>query len=455
MLGHQRGKESPMNLDTPSSHWAGSLALHAAAAPPATKSSAPSSPATVHPAEAPVAARAPIQDALPSASSPNRQRASPLCVTTTTTTTHLPTIRRAFFTPPHGIRGSSPHAPSSGAVHGSATSSNYSYGGSTRSSPLSRRAFCSAAAPAAAREQRRGAGNDDGSEDAINSSDIDSSPPTAGSRRRLRPSAERRASARTLAKKFASIGGGSSVPGTPSATAAGGLHHMLPVLIMGYLQMAFNAVIIGALLYVCLQFFLTVRHDVAVKVEEHLSHIMGEIAQCSKEYAANRCTPDLRVPAMERSCVAWEKCMQRDPSVIGRAKLSAETFAEIINGFIEPISYKTMVFILMALFGTVFLSNYAFTMARSRVATGRRLFSPWPSASPQAAPMYSPLVSHAIHSSPDSPRYTVCTARCRGRNLQGCRSSPLPDAQASLTLPSHLTQTPTSRQQMIAASIHQ
>jgi len=35
--------------------------------------------------------------------------------------------------------------------------------------------------------------------------------------------------------------------------------------------------------------------------------------------------------------------MNRDPTVVGRARVSAETFAEIINSFIEPISYKTMV----------------------------------------------------------------------------------------------------------------
>lgn len=46
---------------------------------------------------------------------------------------------------------------------------------------------------------------------------------------------------------------------------------------------------------------------------------------------------------MEKACVAWEKCMNRDPTVVGRARVSAETFAEIINSFIEPISYKTMV----------------------------------------------------------------------------------------------------------------
>jgi Di-sulfide bridge nucleocytoplasmic transport domain len=35
--------------------------------------------------------------------------------------------------------------------------------------------------------------------------------------------------------------------------------------------------------------------------------------------------------------------MNRDPTVVGRARVSAETFAEIVNSFIEPISYKTMV----------------------------------------------------------------------------------------------------------------
>lgn len=107
------------------------------------------------------------------------------------------------------------------------------------------------------------------------------------------------------------------------------------------------------------------------KASNGVLDILGEISQCSKQYVENRCSPEQRVPAMERSCLLWEQCMKRDPSVIGRAKLSAETFAEIINGLIEPISYKTMIFMLVALFGTLFLSNYAFSAARHRVgATG-------------------------------------------------------------------------------------
>lgn len=69
---------------------------------------------------------------------------------------------------------------------------------------------------------------------------------------------------------------------------------------------------------------------------------------------------------MEKACMAWEACMKKDPSTTGRAKLSAETFAEVINSLVDPISYKTMMFILLGIFGTMFISNYAFNAARSR-----------------------------------------------------------------------------------------
>ena len=35
--------------------------------------------------------------------------------------------------------------------------------------------------------------------------------------------------------------------------------------------------------------------------------------------------------------------MQRDPTIIGRTNVMAETFAGVINSFVDPISWKTMV----------------------------------------------------------------------------------------------------------------
>lgn len=35
--------------------------------------------------------------------------------------------------------------------------------------------------------------------------------------------------------------------------------------------------------------------------------------------------------------------MNRDPKIVGRAKVGAEMLAEVVNGFVEPISWKTLV----------------------------------------------------------------------------------------------------------------
>jgi hypothetical protein len=35
--------------------------------------------------------------------------------------------------------------------------------------------------------------------------------------------------------------------------------------------------------------------------------------------------------------------MNRDPTVVGRAKVGAELVAEVVNSFVEPISWKTLV----------------------------------------------------------------------------------------------------------------
>ncbi|ORY74141.1 Brl1/Brr6 domain-containing protein, partial [Protomyces lactucae-debilis] len=140
----------------------------------------------------------------------------------------------------------------------------------------------------------------------------------------------------------------------------------LPSIASGYLQLTFNLFLLLILLYFLVSFILTIQSDVNKKVEEYSAEILSEISQCSKEYLENRCSPDQRVPAMQSACQAWERCMERDPQKVGRARVSAETFAEIVNSFIEPISYKTMVFVLGLVLGSLFVSNFAFSVLRQK-----------------------------------------------------------------------------------------
>lgn len=89
-------------------------------------------------------------------------------------------------------------------------------------------------------------------------------------------------------------------------------------------------------------FYATIRADVDRASDEAVAEVLAEMAACSKNYIENRCGADSRLPALEQVCSNWELCMNRDPNAVKRARLSAHTFAEIFNSFVEPISLKTM-----------------------------------------------------------------------------------------------------------------
>ncbi|KAJ2616341.1 hypothetical protein H4S08_000835 [Coemansia sp. RSA 1365] len=146
------------------------------------------------------------------------------------------------------------------------------------------------------------------------------------------------------------------------------MYRDLPYVISGYLQLGFNIFMVATVLVIMVHVLLTIQRDVNARVQEYSAEILHEIAACSKQYLDNRCDPLMRVPAMEQACQAWDNCMHRDPTKVGRARVSAETLAEIINGFIEPISLKTMLFFVIMFLGTLFISNFAFGVYRhSRV----------------------------------------------------------------------------------------
>lgn len=92
--------------------------------------------------------------------------------------------------------------------------------------------------------------------------------------------------------------------------------------------------------------------------------MMYEMAHCSRQYHDNRCKPDQRVPAMEKVCMEWETCMSRDPSTTSRARLHAETIAEILNGFCGAISTKTYLFMIGGTVLVLVLFNAAFYFGR-------------------------------------------------------------------------------------------
>ena len=81
----------------------------------------------------------------------------------------------------------------------------------------------------------------------------------------------------------------------------------------------------------------------SLPIIDWLEDIIQEISMCAMQYSDNRCAHPDPIPAMIQQCSNWETCMNRDPAIIGRAKVGAELIAEVVNGFVEPISWKTLV----------------------------------------------------------------------------------------------------------------
>ncbi|MCJ1350838.1 MAG: hypothetical protein MMC33_000819 [Icmadophila ericetorum] len=143
-------------------------------------------------------------------------------------------------------------------------------------------------------------------------------------------------------------------------------HPNLPHILSWYAQLVLNFSWIMFVIYIVYSFWSTIRQDVDMKAEEATAVILTEMTACSSQWVANKCEGPNRVPALETVCENWAKCMTRDPNAVGRAKVSAHTFAEIFNSFMEPISYKAMVFFLALTFGCIAVSNFAFGNFRNK-----------------------------------------------------------------------------------------
>ncbi|OAL35141.1 hypothetical protein AYO20_05618 [Fonsecaea nubica] len=137
-----------------------------------------------------------------------------------------------------------------------------------------------------------------------------------------------------------------------------------PSIIAKYLQVFFNAAILGGCLYMFWAFYATIQADVDRASEDAMAEVLAEMAACSKNFIENRCAADTRLPALEAVCSNWELCMKRDPSAVKRARLSAHTFAEIFNSFVEPISLKTMIFTITLVVVGLVVNNATFTLYR-------------------------------------------------------------------------------------------
>jgi hypothetical protein len=120
-------------------------------------------------------------------------------------------------------------------------------------------------------------------------------------------------------------------------------HPGVPHILSWYAQLLLNVFLIFATMRIFWNVWETIQSDIIRASEAEAADALAEINMCAREYVGNRCGMEGRPPALETICENWSRCMNRDPDAVRKSRVTASMFAEILNGFVEPISLKTMV----------------------------------------------------------------------------------------------------------------
>ncbi|KAG0273879.1 hypothetical protein BGZ95_010322 [Linnemannia exigua] len=137
----------------------------------------------------------------------------------------------------------------------------------------------------------------------------------------------------------------------------------LPYIISGYVQVAMNSAFVAIVIYIIYNFITTIQGDVTIRAEAALRRELQIIANCKRDYKDNNCSPT-PVPLLIAACEKLSACINRHIPRIERSAIAAETFALIFNSFVHTISYKTMGFLVVLVFGALYFSNHAISSYR-------------------------------------------------------------------------------------------
>ena len=112
------------------------------------------------------------------------------------------------------------------------------------------------------------------------------------------------------------------------------------------------------MIYLTVSFITSISQDLSMKMKAENDLLIMEITKCSEDYYENRCLPSERVKALETFCNEKERCMLQDPEKVNKnTKIMAKLLAEIINDFFEPLSYKTILLVVLLLTLLIFVSE--------------------------------------------------------------------------------------------------
>ncbi|CCH61080.1 hypothetical protein TBLA_0E00170 [Henningerozyma blattae CBS 6284] len=138
-----------------------------------------------------------------------------------------------------------------------------------------------------------------------------------------------------------------------------------PSLVSEWIHLAFNTFFMVILVFFLGKLVFLIKKDVDNKLLQVLDQQKDYFENCKENYNLNDCGSNNVVPALQSVCMDWARCIAKSnsPDYNHRhlsSKLWAETVAEMINAFVDPISIRSLIFILMTVGTIITVSNLAF-----------------------------------------------------------------------------------------------
>ncbi|QPG75026.1 hypothetical protein FOA43_002366 [Brettanomyces nanus] len=164
-----------------------------------------------------------------------------------------------------------------------------------------------------------------------------------------------------------------------------------PYLISTYLQITMNTLISLYALYHIYLFLKIIRKDVSNSVDNELMESKFKTQTCYRQYHSNHCH-DQNLPALQKQCIAWMKCMNKEPyMLINYSELIVAILGSLVNTFFESFSYRS-ISVMLLIGGILYAWNFSCGYFRAKTFYGLPLIRdaafnmPGKSTEPQIKP---------------------------------------------------------------------
>jgi len=132
---------------------------------------------------------------------------------------------------------------------------------------------------------------------------------------------------------------------------------IIPVIVITYLQLAYNLFLIYTISTSIFNFSKILRYDIQKYVDNKQHNLFLQVFECTKEYIDNGCTNEVIPPIIQNYCTKWKQCMDTDVTYILTSKETAQVFADILNNFFENLSTRTVFSVIVILTSLTLILN--------------------------------------------------------------------------------------------------